>query len=227
MSVGTLDGSAWKIEGGRVSAIDMDMPGYDGFSARVLAGIDEGCALIASKIGEEPKKYYIVGEGLKVILTTEGENAFKPVLPSGHQSELVVCVRRDIVPAPNDYKVPLASYRLMIGDKGYGHPKRDGTLSVDSNGRFVFETEGDVDAATLARIDKRLRGFESVVRPGVASLRLVPPGGGGVTLSYARNSMRGIDLRALGDVGDELGGHLAIVKGATVFVPREAQERRR
>jgi hypothetical protein len=226
MSVGTLDGLAWKIEGGRVTAIDMDMPGYDGFSARVLAGVDEGCALIASKIGEEPKKYYIVGEGLKVILTTEGENAFKPEPPSGHQTEMVVCVRRDIVPAPNDYKVPVAGYRLMIGDKGYGHPKRNGTLSVDSNGRFVFETEGDVDAATLARIDKRLRGFESVVRPGVASLRLVPPGGG-VTLSYARNSMRGIDLRALGDVGDERGGHLAIVKGATVFVPREAQERRR
>jgi hypothetical protein len=221
MSVGTPDGLAWKIDGGRIANIDMDMPGYDGFSARVLAGIDEGCALIASRINEEPKKYYIVGEGLKVILATEGDRPFKAEPPAGHKTELVVCVRRDIVPAPNDYRVSVAGYPFMIGDKGYGHPKRNGTLTMDPNGHFVFETEGEIDAVTLARIEKRLRGFENAVRPGIASLRLGTRGGNSVTLSQARNGMRGIDLGALSTIGDERGGHLAIVRGATVYVPLE------
>jgi hypothetical protein len=222
LAIGTSDGLAWKVDGGRIANIDMDMPAFDGFAARVLAGIDEICAMITSKIGEEPKRYYVVDKGLRVILPTEEKGAFKPETPSGHKIESILCVRRDVVPAPNDYKVPVEGYPLMIADRGVGHPKRTGTLTVDPNGHFTFPTEGEVDAATLARIDKRLRGFESAIRPGVAALSAGTRGTGAVMLSQTRNDLRGIDIGALG-ASDERGGHFAIVKGAPVYVPHGGQ----
>jgi hypothetical protein len=41
-------------------------------------------------------------------------------------------------------------------------------------------------------------------------------------LSQTRNELRAIDIGALGGVAEERGGHLASVKGAPVYVPRDA-----
>lgn len=217
--LGTLDGLAWKLDGGRITNVDMDMPAFDGFAARVLAGIDELCAMVTSKIGEEPKRYYVNDKGLRVILPTEEQGAFKPETPSGHRIESILCVRRDVVPAPNDYKVPVAGYPLRIADRGVGHPKRSGILTVDPNGHFAYDTEGDVDAATLARIGKRLRGFESAVRPGVAALGRQ----GVVKLSLNRNELRAVDIGALDRVSEERSGVVAVVNGSAVYVPNKVR----
>lgn len=119
--VGTNDGRAWRVDSGRITRVEQDSPGADGFAARALAAIDERCTMIASKTGEATQETV---DGPKVIEATEHAEAFSVEAPPGTHVELIACTRKDIVPAPNDYKVAAAGYRLLIGDYGEGHPKR-------------------------------------------------------------------------------------------------------
>lgn len=168
--VGTMDGRAWKVDGGHVANIDMDMPGFDGFAARVTAGLSERCKIIAST-NDEPKKY-VTGGDPKIILATESPGPFKKIeIESGYMAEGVMCGRLDIVPAPNDYKVVVAGYPLYILDIGMGHPQRFGALDM-SEGRFRYRiTDGPALTDDLAaRLGKRLDGFQNAVQAKTVSL---------------------------------------------------------
>jgi hypothetical protein len=182
MYVATLDGLTWKLDGGRIKTIDMDAPEADGFAARMIAAMSEQCRIIAIKPGEDPPQYYIVGDP-KIILDTERGDKFTLDVPVGHKASSLVCVRLDIVPAPNDYKVVLAGYPLYVGDKGIGRPERMGALEI-SGGRFRYRiTDGPPLTEDLsARVAKRLDGFQRALGEKIVRLDPVPVAlHGGVT----------------------------------------------
>lgn len=170
IAVGTLDGRAWKVDGGSVAPIDMDMPGFEGFAARILAGFAERCAIIAAVDGENPPKY-VTADAPSMILATEGPKPLKLEMPRGYTAHSVICARLDIVPAPNDYKVPVAGYPLYIMDTGVGHAKRIGVVEL-SAGQFRFRLdEGPALTDDLAaRVTKRLEGFQNAVQAKTVSL---------------------------------------------------------
>jgi hypothetical protein len=169
--VGTLDGRAWKIDGGSVTLIDMDMPGFEGFAARIGAGFAERCRIIALIDGEDPPKF-TTADAPSMILATEGTKPFSRIeLPRGYTARSVVCARLDIVPAPNDYKIVVAGYPLYIADTGVGHPQRLGVLEL-SGGQFRFRiTDGPALTEDLiARVTKRLDGFQNAAQAKTVSL---------------------------------------------------------
>lgn len=172
--ISTLDGRAWKLDAGRVTNIDMDMAGFEGFAARIMAGFAEHCRIIASIDNADPKKF-VTADAPSMILATEGEAPFKLKMPSGYTAESVICGRLEIVPAPNDYKVVVAGYPLHILDIGAGHPQRMGVLEMDA-GRFRFRmTDGPALTDDLiARVGKRLDGFQNAVQAKTVSLMSAP-----------------------------------------------------
>ena len=161
--VGTNDGRAWRVDAGRIVRIEQDSPGADGFAARALAAIDEKCTLITSK-KDDPAKRHETTDDIKVIETTEDKEAFSVTTPPGTESGMIVCLRRDIVPSPNDYKVGVAGYPLMISDRGTGHAKRNGILGF-SKGKFEFwiaAGEPLTDELTK-RVNDRLEAFQRAI----------------------------------------------------------------
>ncbi len=153
--VGTNDGKAWKIEGGNLTNIDMDMSGVDGFAARTLASYEENCMALA-KTSSDQKSHTV---SLKSVIeaTEHGDKYVPEALAPGESIMAIMCGRVDIVPAPNDYKVLRAGYPLYISDIGVGHPKNLSVLVV-SDGQFQFKNvDGKLTAPdVLARVQKRL-----------------------------------------------------------------------
>lgn len=157
--VGTLDGNGWRVEGGRISRVDVDSAGLDGYTARSFHAMYEECSAIVAT-DEEPPRYQVVAQNeIKVIAATETESRFSPgdlpLTPVG-----VICSRLDIVPAPNDFKVTQAGLTLYIADRGEGHEPRSGILER-MDGAYTFRI---VDGAPLTpeldvRIAARLDGF--------------------------------------------------------------------
>jgi hypothetical protein len=188
LAVGTLDGLAWKVDGGRITNIDMDMPDFDGFAARVLAGFEEQCRIIASR-SDQPNERVNIGNP-KVILATEGDEPFALDVPSGHTAEAVVCIRRDIVPAPNDYKVLVAGYPLYIVDFGLGRPRRIGALEVlDGKIRFRMVDGPPLPDDIASRMQTRLAQLQSAGQPKTVGLPpSLPPSGAAASLSHAGNA---------------------------------------
>jgi hypothetical protein len=165
--VGTNDGKAWKADKGLLATVELDAPDLDGASARFLAGLDEQCTVIATKLNENPRRFYLGARDLRVILPTENQQKFAVQVERGMLGVGLVCIRLDIVPAPNDYKVIEAGLGLSIGDKGDGHPDRLGKLDrVD--GKFSFKiVEGEPLTDELAaRVQKRLEAFDQAATPG-------------------------------------------------------------
>jgi len=154
--VGTNDGIAWKVSDGVVTQVDMDAPDPDGFAARQFAGQAEVCKTIVTKDGETPAKYYIQ-DGSPVISQTEKSRIFFVEAKPDFKTASLMCVRQDIVPAPNDWKVLAAGYSLLISDNGAGHSKRLGSLEI-KGGQLLFRiAKGDpLTPALEARINKRL-----------------------------------------------------------------------
>lgn len=162
--VGTNDGNMWKYDGDTVSNITMDSPGSDGSAARAIAGVSEICKVVATKNGESPPKYYLT-DNVKVIATTEKDKPFAVTISDGFTPTGVVCSRKDIVPAPNDYKILQAGYTLSIGDRGTGHPSRLGDLElVDGHARFRLVNGPPLNDELQERINKRLDAFQSVLQ---------------------------------------------------------------
>jgi hypothetical protein len=162
--VGTLDSKVWKFDGDEVTNVDMDSPGVAGSAARYIAGLMEDCRIIETKIGETPEKYYLQ-DSVDVINATEKDSPFKLTPSAGYQAASVTCGRRDFVPAPNDYKVVLAGYPLIIIDTGVGHPKRTASLEI-VGGRFQFrQFDGERPSDDLkSRIGARLDSFQNIVQ---------------------------------------------------------------
>lgn len=164
LHVGTLDGTAWRVAEGRITRVEQDAPNLDGFAARALAAVDETCMFITSTSSGSEKSYRATGN-TKVIEATEKIEPFTVEGPPGERVEGITCVRRDIVPSPNDYKVLVAGYSLAIGDRGVGHSRRLGKLTL-VNGRFAFEIiEGDPLTPELTqRLRARLDAFDRAIQ---------------------------------------------------------------
>ena len=164
LHVGTRDGTAWRVAEGRITRVEQDAPDMDGFAARALAAVEETCGFITSKSSGPSKTYKPVAGSTKVIEVTERDEAFTVEDPPGEHVEALTCVRRDIVPSPNDYKVLAAGYSLAIADRGAGHPRRIGKLSL-VNGKSVFEVlQGEPLTDELAqRVRKRLDAFDGAI----------------------------------------------------------------
>jgi len=56
--VGTPDGKAWRIEDGHITNVEDDSPGVDGYSARALAGTEEGCIATVTNPSQMPPAFY-------------------------------------------------------------------------------------------------------------------------------------------------------------------------
>jgi len=153
--VGTNDGKAWMIEDGNLTNIDMDMPGIDGFAARILASYEEKCIALTKKSADQ--KSYNVRLKSVIEATEHGDKYVSEVLTPGDSILAIMCSRVDIVPAPNDYKVLRAGYPLYLSDIGVGHPKNLSALVV-LKGQFQFKNVDGKPLApdVLARVQKRL-----------------------------------------------------------------------
>jgi hypothetical protein len=163
--VGTRDGRAWMVDGGRIAGVDMDMAGYPGAAARLVASFTERCSVIAKVLGEDPPKF-VLGDAPSLILATES-GPFKMTMPSGYEAVSVICGRLDIVPAPNDYKAVVSGLSVRIVDVGAGHPDRMGLLEMaDGQFRFTIEKGAPLTDDLVARVDKRLAGFQKAVQEG-------------------------------------------------------------
>jgi hypothetical protein len=162
--VGTEDGRAWRVDGGRIVRVEQDAPGDDGAAARAIAAFDEKCTLFTSKIGDKSQSSQHSGD-LKVIEATEHAPTFSAKAPPGQRVGMVACIRKEIVPSPNDYKVCVAGYPLTIADHGTGHVDRIGMLFLE-NGKFRFEiVDGPPLSEELAkRVDARLAGLERAIQ---------------------------------------------------------------
>lgn len=136
IDVGMLDGTIWKIDGAKIDEIGPDSPGADGAAARGFAGESEQCKVIATNPQEKPAKYYLQND-TKVIAATEKAGPFHVDTQPGFQAAAISCIRLDIVPAPNDYKVLATGLPLYIMDHGRGHDERLGSLSL-VRGQFQF-----------------------------------------------------------------------------------------
>ncbi|MBV8801222.1 MAG: hypothetical protein JO208_15640, partial [Alphaproteobacteria bacterium] len=154
MIVGTLDGKAWRIDRDVVGEVNMDTPGWIGSAARHLAGLSENCKAML-KDGDDVKNVDV-----KVIDNTEDKKKFEVPVPAGYTLSAVECVRNDIVPAPNDYRVlNFAGVPLYIADKGAGHDYRLGAITR-KNGNCEFTVidgaplTSDLNARIRARLDE-------------------------------------------------------------------------
>lgn len=116
--VGTVDGQTWKLDGGTITTIDFDSPGMDGVASRHFAADTEVCKTLVTRSGG---KTAFDGPEVHVLAETEGSGSFKLNSLTSSTSTAVLCIRNEIVPAPNDYKVVLAGSPLYIGDKGLDH----------------------------------------------------------------------------------------------------------
>jgi hypothetical protein len=155
--VGTNDGRAWRIDAGRIVRIEQDAPDVDGFAARALAAIDEICTLIVSSKGATGS--------VKVIEATEHSDTFSVKDPPEGHVGMIACMRRHIVPSPNDYKVVMAGYKFSISDRGTGHPDRLGLL-WRGEGKFQFEIyDGpQLSDELAARVRGRLDAFQQATQ---------------------------------------------------------------
>jgi hypothetical protein len=165
LHVGTMDGTAWRVAEGRIMRVEQDAPDLDGFAARALAAIDETCVFITSSDDGPSKTYGYTTTVTKVIEVTERDGPFAAQDPPAEPIEMIACVRKDIVPSPNDYEVPAAGYELMIADRGQGHPRRTGKLTL-ADGKFAFALiEGEpltqeLEKRLAARLDRFQRAME-------------------------------------------------------------------
>jgi hypothetical protein len=151
----TDDGEVWKVDQGSISVDKDDAPGLDGATARGLAGQEEKCKVIFSVTSDGKEKFVIGKDEIQVILPTEN-GAFSIKRAAEGRPVSVVCGRESLVPAPNDYKVLLAGYTLMIDDTGTGHPKSLGELEV-VGGQLRFRMiDGAMSDAMKARIGARV-----------------------------------------------------------------------
>ncbi|HEY8696342.1 MAG TPA: hypothetical protein VIM02_01900 [Rhizomicrobium sp.] len=165
LHVGTADGTVWKVDRGRLTVVDMDLPGADGFAARAIAGNEEQCHLILTKSVDGAPKFFVGGE-VKVINPTERGETYVAQAPEGFSISGVACRRNDIVPAPNDYKVLAAGYVLDIGDKGAGHPDRLAAFELKGGHVELKIAHGDPLSADLsAKMQARLKEFEQKLPP--------------------------------------------------------------
>jgi len=162
-NIGTLDGKAWKVAGGHITEINMDMADGDGTSARVLAGLNENCfALFKDHDG----KYQNVHLS-SIIQQTEKKGGYKPDVDSSDDIKLITCGRSDFYLAPNDYKVLFAGFPFQIVDKGVGHPDRSGTLYIQG-GQFKFDTDKGTQPtpSQWVGLQKRLNDFQLIQQGG-------------------------------------------------------------
>ncbi len=159
------DGLVWKADRGILSAVEQDASGLDGASARGLAGLREECSYIVADTSVEPLDVFLVGNNqVEIFNATEKiESYAAPAMERGIVGA-IGCTRYDIVPSPNDYKVVLPGYHLLIIDVGTGQPKRSGRLEL-KGGKFIFEiTDGEpLTDALQARLDARLQTFQVTI----------------------------------------------------------------
>jgi hypothetical protein len=156
--VGTNDGRTWRVSKGRIAEASMDDQGSDGFAARMYAGHEEICnAILTREVDGKPK--YFIGSTMKVIEPTEKVDKLV-VEPSGGGTVVSVsCMRDDLAPAPNDYKVLLSGYGLYIMQRG---TKISGELTLkDGKAGFAIKGGGAPDPVTQQRIDARLSAFQA------------------------------------------------------------------
>jgi len=159
--VGTLDGKTWKVDQSNITTIEDNAPGVDGVAARALAGEEEGCKEILSKLVDGTAKYFI-GSDVKVISVTERSDKFAVTAPDGATVASVMRARQTIVPSPNDFKVLQAGIGLYILDRGAGHSKREGILE-SSAGQLQFRiVSGDPLSLDLqSKINARLNEMQT------------------------------------------------------------------
>jgi len=139
--IGTSDGKAWLIDGTALSVVGMDDPDMDGFAARELEALNETCeAFVKRRAPDGTDTLDPARLPVKVIETTEAKDAVFKVasVPPGTTVSAVWCLRSDIVPAPNDYKVLLAGFPLLIGTKSPAGDVRLGSLGA-TGGRLEFK----------------------------------------------------------------------------------------
>ena len=99
MFVGTNDGEVWKFEKGTVTAVPDDAPDPDGYSARVHAGLGEGCLATVTNPKQMPPAFFNTKGFFKVIEPTERNATFELKLKSGFEAVNITCGRRTIVPS--------------------------------------------------------------------------------------------------------------------------------
>ena len=161
--VGTPDGRAWNVGEGLITQIQQDAPSLDGFAARALLGMNENCIALARKASDPEAKPH--DDPLKsVVNATENAQTFSPELPAGDTATSVLCVREDLIPAPNDYQVLRGGFPLYIDDRGMGRPERIGVLEV-SGGRVRFRLiKGDPLTAEIKdRLGTRLDQLQTAL----------------------------------------------------------------
>ena len=147
--LGTTDGRAWKISDGHIAGVGPDMAGLDGGAARLLIGQSEDCHMVVMAKGGKPIP-------TKVVIPTEGNAKFTIDPPPGIKIGGIMCLRDNLIPLPNDYKVLLAGYPLAIGDRGIGYFESMGIFEV-VDGRLRFNmTTGKMNADQQVRVQARL-----------------------------------------------------------------------
>lgn len=160
--VGTLDGMAWKLDGGHAAVVEQDAPKPDGDIARHLFGMYETCLTLIVNAADGSQE--AVGGTAFVVRETEQSESPQYPAPAGRRVISLICRRMDIVPSPNDYKVLRAGYGLYIEDRGQGHAERAIVLWLD-HGRVVwrFEEGPPLTAELKARIEKRADQFQEAI----------------------------------------------------------------
>lgn len=93
------------------------------------AVIEYGCVVLAK--GPSGKVERILPD-TKVLQPTQSLPKFSIMLPQGYSDASVQCLRSDLVPSENDWKVLRAGYALIISEKPTG---KNITLEL-RNGRF-------------------------------------------------------------------------------------------
>ncbi|MBI3676013.1 MAG: hypothetical protein HY243_05290 [Proteobacteria bacterium] len=162
---GTPDGKAWRVDQGRLTTIEQDEPGMEGFVARAIAAQQEICITFARDT-RAPNSDLQSFPTDSIISATEDDKPFHVSVPQGYTAVSIMCGRYSLVPAPNDYKVLLAGYTLSIADNSV--PSQPiGTLEING-GQFRYRLlKGNLSDETLAaRIGKRLDEFQIATRKG-------------------------------------------------------------
>jgi hypothetical protein len=117
-----------------LAALLVAVPGPSaGAPAEVLAG---DCTLVA-KAADGTMHDVLDGARLSEAI------AISPVpplgLPDGYSNGFVICARGDLIPAPNDYKVLLLGYPLLIRVTVADGKQRTGVLEID-DGQLQYTT---------------------------------------------------------------------------------------
>jgi hypothetical protein len=120
----------------------------------------EECLYLFTKPSQTPARIY-VGSHVDVLGPTEREERFAPTVPSEIRIVEIDCLRRDIVPAPNDYKVMAAGFAFSIKASG-AEPERV-VIFEHANGHVnVTVDQGPPLSAELAaRMKARLDEFDA------------------------------------------------------------------